>query len=70
MFKTIIERDGAFYLVSTIKPNGPWNEWETLVFPCTREGEVTNWGELDGYRYENQQEATAGHKRFVETFRP
>ena len=68
MFKTIIERDGAFYLVSTT--DVLFSGWETLVFPCRRDGEVTDWCELDGYRYGDQQEATAGHKRFVETFRP
>lgn len=68
MFRTVIERDGAFYLVSTT--DVPLSGWETLVFPCRRDGTVTDWGELDGYRYENRREAIDGHKRFVETFEP
>lgn len=39
--------------------------YETMIFRCTNEGKVTNWGELFCDRYETQETAAEGHARVV-----
>lgn len=68
MYRTVIERDGAFYLVSTV--DVPLSGWETLVFPCTRDGEVTSWGEVVGRRYADETAAIGGHAAMLLDFQP
>ena len=39
--------------------------WETMVFPCNADGEVTDWGDLDVERYDSEEEARVGHDEMV-----
>lgn len=39
--------------------------WETMVFKCDENGKVTSWVELDVDRYDDYEEAKAGHERMV-----
>lgn len=39
---------------------------ETMVFPCDEKGNVTDWGDLDAYWYESEEEAEEGHFEMVE----
>lgn len=54
------------YIVSTVDLemrlyNG---RYETLVLPAIG-SEVSDWGEVDGTRYDTEAEAVAGHAEFV-----
>ena len=41
-------------------------EYETMVFECDEEGEVTNWAEVDISRYHTEEEAREGHATMVD----
>lgn len=41
---------GAHSLVVVSQANVPMSGWETYIFPCGEDGEVTDWGELAGSR--------------------
>ena len=43
----------------------PDHGWETMVFECNENGEVTSWAELDVDIYEDYEEAKAGHEEMV-----
>jgi hypothetical protein len=66
--KTVIKIGSDHYLVSTVEVYAIG--WETMVFRCDPEGEVTNWRELYGVRYRNEFDATAGHSRVCSQFEP
>lgn len=66
--KTRIVRDGKHYMVSTVDT---WDAgWETMVFPCTPDGDVTDYGELACQRYYGEEDATNGHAQMVLDFQP
>ena len=39
--------------------------YETMVFACDEQGEVTDWRELDFARYTTEDDARAGHEDIV-----
>lgn len=41
-------------------------DYETMVFHCDSDGEVTYWTELDFARYNSEEEAKEGHRLLVE----
>lgn len=50
------------YWVSTVGiPGNIWGRYETMVFECDSDGNVTNWIEVDYKRYRTSEEAAAGH---------
>lgn len=65
--KTVITRNGAHYLVSTVSlPFG--DGFETMIFACNVDGEVTDWGDLYCDRHDDGDAANAGHDRAVAAF--
>lgn len=44
------------------------DEFETMVFPCDEQGNVTNWRELDCRRYHSVEAARDGHNDVVLDF--
>lgn len=64
--KTVIQRGGKHFMVSTV--NVPFSGWETLVFPCNAEGRVSDFLEVGGRRWENENEAINGHETFTKAF--
>ena len=64
--KTVIERATGYYMVSTVDTRDAG--LETLVFPCTKDGEITDYGELAGERYSTEHEAREGHFRMTKLF--
>jgi hypothetical protein len=40
--------------------------FETMVFACDEDGEVTSWRELDFARYSTREDAAKGHEEIVE----
>lgn len=65
-----IEREGRHFYVSTVDLRTRGDDYETMVFPCTPEGQVTSWGELLCRRYDTEPEARAGHERVCAEFQP
>ena len=63
---------GGAYLVSTVRLAGGGlyggHIFETMVFPCDAEGDVTNWQELDSQRYRTIDEARIGHNDMVQSW--
>ena len=56
-------RSGKFVLVDT-----RWtldHGWETMVFKANKNGEVTNWLDLDCARYDSKEAADCGHSDMV-----
>jgi len=63
------------YSATVQEPNGNYvwidtrytadHGWETMVFKCDAEGNVSDWNELDCDRYSNEEEARAGHQQMV-----
>lgn len=43
--------------------------WETMVFPCDANHNVTDWGDLDADWYASFEEAQEGHKAMVEKWK-
>ena len=66
--RDVINRGGQYYFVST--NDVPYTGFETMIFPCNEDGEVTNWGELYCDRYDTVLEATVGHTRAINNFQP
>ena len=44
-------------------------DYETMVFDCDDNGEVTNYTEKDFARYATKEEAEEGHKQIVEKWK-
>lgn len=65
-----IVRDGKYYLVSTVLLDSMHigGQYETMVFPCTEAGQVTDWGHLTLQRYMTEEEALNGHDGTVAGF--
>lgn len=40
--------------------------YETMVFACDEDGEVTSWTELDFARYSSREDAARGHEEIVQ----
>jgi len=40
-------------------------EYETMVFPCNKKGEVKDWGDLDKGNYPTEAKAKPGHATMV-----
>jgi hypothetical protein len=70
--KTVIFRASQHYLVSTVALPMTilGHDFETMVFPCSAEGEVSSRSDLYCDRYSTADAATTGHFRAVETFQP
>lgn len=73
--KTLIERNGKHYLVSTVKlaswaTFSPDHAYETMVFAADNEGKVTDWMDLYCDRAASEVEAQSNHDRAVTTFNP
>jgi hypothetical protein len=70
--KTIIYRHrhgiGQHFLVSTVYANFSPPGFETMVFKCKPDGDVTDWGEVAGERYDSEQQARDGHHRMCSVF--
>ena len=64
--QTVVSQDGACYLVSTIeRPEYRLGfsriRYETMVFPCDREGNVHSYLERYTEYYDTENEAINGH---------
>lgn len=44
-------------------------DYESMVFRCDQDGEITDFTELDFRRYNTEEEARAGHQEMVEKWR-
>ncbi len=64
--------NGQHYVVSTVELafKGLSAPYETMVFACDAEGEVTNWSELYCDTYDSEEEARKGHEFAIKTFHP
>lgn len=69
--KTIIERKGRFYKISTVRLQYPFAhespEYETFVFPCNPNGVVAGQEEFSRW-YDDEKSAREGHDSLVQTF--
>lgn len=64
---TFMSASGNFYYVDS---NNTWDHgYETMVFACDSEGNVTSWAELDVMLYDSLEEMQAGHKAMVEKWK-
>ena len=64
---TFMSASGNFYYVDS---NNTFDHgYETMVFACNNEGEVTDWKDLDCKRYHSLEEMQAGHKAMVEKWK-
>lgn len=43
--------------------------YETMVFECDKDGNVTSWRDLDCELYDSLEEMQAGHKAMVEKWK-
>ena len=43
--------------------------WETMVFPCDKNGNILSWLDLDAMLYSSRQEAAIGHVEMVNKWR-
>lgn len=68
--KTFITRGENNFLVSTLFARVSPHGWETMVFPCDAEGNVTDWCEAFGTQWKDETEARLGHDKTVATFQP
>lgn len=59
--QAVVEREGRHYFVSTVLPPFGPRRFETMVFPCTADGQVTDWGEILVKHYSNEIDAINGH---------
>lgn len=44
------EETGEYEFVAVSQANALYSGWETFIFPCDENGEITKWGELPGSR--------------------
>ena len=44
-------------------------EYETMVFPCKKNGDVKDWGDLDHENYPSEKKAEIGHKTMIKKWR-
>lgn len=78
--KDVITLNGQHFLVSTVQLDNPMlglfdeshllGTYETMVFPCSPDGQVEEYNHLFCDRYETHGDAVAGHARAVLTFQP
>ena len=59
--QAVIEREGKHYFVSTVLPPFGPRLFETMVFSCTPDGQVTDWSEIHVKHYNNEVDAINGH---------
>jgi hypothetical protein len=59
--QAVVERDGKKYLVSTVLPPFGPSIYETMVFLCDANGNVTDWSEILVKHYNNRTDAVNGH---------
>jgi len=43
------------------------NSFETMVFECGENGNVSDWGDLDRDNYKTEKEAEIGHQKMVKS---
>ena len=43
--------------------------WETMVFACNDNGEVTCWADLDAEWYDTEEQASDGHKIMIDRWK-
>ena len=60
----IVELNGNHYLVDSRYTFDAG--YETMVFPCNKNGNVTSWGDLYVEHYITQEQMNARHKEIVE----
>ena len=69
--QAVIEREGKHYLVSTVlPPAGLGNSYETMVFNCNLNGQVTDWTEILVKYYSNHIDAINGHNEIEYYWHP
>lgn len=49
-------------------PDAIADEFETMVFPCNKNGEIKSWEELDARYYSIEKEAKKGHEKMVKIY--
>lgn len=55
--QVLVKRGDAYFVVSSVVV--PYSGFETLVFPATAEGEITDWLEVAGGKKMSREEALA-----------
>lgn len=66
-YKTIIERNGKYFLVSTVL-TFDYGCFETMVFSCDKNGKPLSFADLLCTRYHPKQNPLVGHKAVVKDF--
>lgn len=59
----VVEHKGNYYFVDSCYTLD--HGYETMIFPCTKEGNVTNWCELYCEIYDTETEMQDAHKAIV-----
>ena len=59
----VVEYKGNYYFVDSCYTLD--HGYETMIFPCTEEGNVTNWTELYCDIYDTETEMVDAHKAIV-----
>ncbi len=60
----IVNVNGKYFLVDTCFTFDAG--WESMAFPCTKDGDVISWGDVACTRYDSQDQARLGHYNMVE----
>lgn len=59
----IVELNGNYYYIDSCYTMD--HGYETMIFPCDSNGEVTDWGELYAEWYDSRTEMANRHKAIV-----
>lgn len=62
-FTDVVEVKGNYYYVDSCCTMD--HGYETMVFPCDENGDVTNWGDLYCERYNTAAEMEIGHNMTI-----
>lgn len=69
--QSVVQHDGKHYFISTVMPPvGLGNSYETMIFHCDSDGNVTDWGEITVKYYNNYIDALNGHMEFQHYWHP
>ena len=59
----VVEHKGNYYFVDSCYTLD--HGYETMIFPCDKNGNVTNWGDLYCDIYDTESEMVCAHNKIV-----
>ena len=61
--RDVIEVEGSYYVVDTHHLSQ--GKFETIIFPCDKDGEITNYDEVAVETYDTEKDALDNHERIL-----